>query len=73
MHRGQVKEQMVLVFHDIIVKLAIYKYYLNVTCSASLILPLTGVKSSKINNTTLLVLLRGKTELKICSLIELSY
>ena len=58
MHQGQVKEQMVLVFHDIIMKLAIYKYYLNVTYSASLILPLTGVE---------------KTELKICSLIKLSY
>ena len=73
MHQGQVKEQMVLVFHDIIMKLVIYKYYLNVTYSASLILPLTGVESSKITNTTLLVLLRGKTELKICSLIKLSY
>ena len=66
---------MVQVFHYtcIIVKLAIYKYYFIVTCSANLILPLTEVKGSKITSTTLLVLLRGKTELKICSLIKLSY
>ena len=64
---------MVLLFHYIIVKLAIYKYYFIVTCSANLILPLTEVKGSKITSTTLLVLLRGKTELKICSLIKLSY
>ena len=75
MYQGQVQEQMVQVFHytSIIVKLAIYKYYFIVTCSANLILPLTEVKGGKITNTILLVLLRGKTELKICSLIKLSY
>ena len=58
MYQGQVKEQMVQVFHytSIIVKLAIYKYYFIVTCSANLILPLTEVKGSKIINTILLYL-----------------
>ena len=62
---------MVQVFHYIIVKLAIYKYYFIVTYSVNLILPLTEVKGRKITNTTLLVLFRGKNELKICSLIKL--
>ena len=57
---------MVQVFHYIIVKLGIYKYYFIVTYSVNLILPLTEVKGRKITNTcTLLVLFRGKTELKI--------
>ena len=75
MYQGQAKEKMVQVFHYtcIVGKLAIYKYYFIVTCSANLILPLTEVKGSKITNTILLVLLRGNTELKICSLIKLSY
>ena len=62
---------MVQVFHYIIAKLAIYTYYFIVTYSVNLILPLTEVKGRKITNTTLLVLFRGKTELKICSLIKL--
>ena len=41
--------------------------------TSCLILPLTELKGSKTTNTTLLVLLRGKTKLKICSLIKLSY
>ena len=48
MYQGQVKKTMMQVFHYLIMKQPIHKYYLIVTCSANL-----------------LVLWRGKTELKM--------